>query len=387
VAISISKPWLRRTLLALAIWTAIGCIFALPTVFATGAQRFRFAILLSSLAQWWAWGLLAPAIVSVDLRLPFSRLQIVRRILAHLLLAPLFTVVYIYLFAATLAVLRQAPWSMLSLQLLINSLRGMFFWSCLVYCLIVGVFQAYLYYQRYFAGELRLERLQRSLSEARLNALRMQLDPHFLFNALNTISAQLEREPRQARQMIEHLGDLLRLSLENKDRQQVPLGEELAFLDRYLAIQKIRFGDRLRVTTEIEPDLKYALVPSLVLQPLVENAIRHGLSSRATGGTITISASRIANPGNDLLEIRVADDGIGLPNGWSMHAAGGNPGLGLSVTRERILGLYPEGGSRFVVQPRREGATRVEGAEAMITLPLRFATTKLPEQAHGAAAD
>jgi len=386
VLISVSKPWLRRTLLAFAIWTATGCIFALPTVFASGAERWSFAILWSSLAQWWAWGLLAPAIVTVDLRLPFSRPQIVRRIIAHLLLAPAFTTVYIYLYATMLAILRQAPWSLLSTQLFLNSLRGMFFWSCLVYCLIIGVWQAYLYHQRDTQSELRLERLQRNFSEARLNALRMQLDPHFLFNALNTISAQLEREPRQARQMIEHLGDLLRLSLENKDRQQVPLGEELAFLAHYLAIQRIRFGDRLRIVTSIEPEVKFALVPSLVLQPLVENAIRHGLSSRSSGGTITISATHIANPGNDLLEIRVADDGAGLPTGWSMKAQSDNPGLGLSVTRERILGLYPDGGSKFTVQPRREGGSRVEGTEATITLPLQFASTPA-EEAYGAVAD
>ena len=201
--------------------------------------------------------------------------------------------------------------------------------------------------------------------EARLNALRMQLDPHFLFNALNTISAQVEREPRLARQMIEHLGDLLRLSLENKDRQEVPLMEEMDFLEHYLAIQRIRFGDRLRFETNLAPEVKYALVPCLVVQPLMENAIRHGISSRSTGGTVVVSAKPI----NEQLEIRVSDDGVGLPPGWTLES---DAGLGLSVTRERIRGLHPKGASGFVVGRRRNG-----GTEAVIRLPLRFSTAEV----------
>ena len=122
-----------------------------------------------------------------------------------------------------------------------------FIWSSLIYWMIAGALQAYRYYERYMSSELQLERMEKSYSQARLNALRMQLDPHFLFNALNTISSHVERDPKLTRLMIEHLGDLLRMSLESKDRQEVPLAEELAFLDHYLAIQKIRFGGRLKV--------------------------------------------------------------------------------------------------------------------------------------------
>src|SRR4030095_13538839 len=128
-----------------------------------------------------------------------------------------------------------------------------------------------------------------------LNNRRLQLDPHFLFNALNTISSQLERDPKLARRMIEHLGDLLRLSLESKDRQEVPLSEEMAFLEHYLAIQKIRFGENLKVEIRVAPEVKYASVPSLFVQPLVENAIRHGISRRASGGSITVLAAQAGN--------------------------------------------------------------------------------------------
>ena len=191
----------------------------------------------------------------------------------------------------------------------------------------------------------------------------MQLDPHFLFNALNTISSQVERDPRLARTMIEHLGDLLRLSLDARDRQEIPLAEELAFLDHYIAIQKIRFAENLRIEIQIAPEVKYALVPSLIVQPLVENAIRHGISQRASGGTVTVTAERDRD--RSQVKIRVLDDGVGLPPGWALEESSGT---GLSVTRERILGLHPNGNSRFSVRVRVGGGTEVE-----ISLPLRFA--------------
>jgi two-component system LytT family sensor kinase len=186
----------------------------------------------------------------------------------------------------------------------------------------------------------------------------MQLDPHFLFNALNTISSQVERDPRLARRMIEHLGDLLRLSLDSRDREEIALAEELAFLDHYLAIQRIRFSDTLTVDLQIDPDVMYTPIPCLIIQPLVENAIRHGISRRAAGGTVIVSAQRV----DQSLLIRVIDDGVGLPVGWTLE---GSAGLGLSLTRDRIAGLYPAGSTRFEVRRRSEGGTEVE-----IALPL-----------------
>jgi two-component system LytT family sensor kinase len=372
-----AKSLLKLMALAVVFWTAIGVVFALPNL--AGAKNWRTAV-LPSIASWWAWGLLTPLIVAVDKRLPFTSRQMGWRVAVQLLLSPIFTTLYIYLAPVVMTAMGGLGWSRLTrlanLQLLINSLHGMFLWSVLVYCLIVGVWQAHLYFQHYLSSELRMERLERSFSEARLNALRMQLDPHFLFNALNTISSQVERDPRLARQMIEHLGDLLRLSLENKDRQEVLLMEELAFLDSYLAIQRIRFGDRLRIVMEIAPEVKYASVPSLLLQPLVENAIRHGLWPRASGGTVTVSAQKL----DDKLEIRVTDDGVGLPSAWILQESAG---LGLSVTRERISSLHPNEASRFSVNRRESG-----GTEAIIVLPLRLTTvTPREEEPSDPAAD
>jgi signal transduction histidine kinase len=347
----------RAALLA-ALWTVVGVIFALPNMGTAGSAP---GALLSSLTQWWAWGLIAPLVVAADRRLPFSDRKLAGRLGAHVVLSLAFTAFYVYVAAALRATVHLAPWDgVFTLRLLTNALGGMYLWGWLVYWVILGAWLALNYYERFVNSELRRERLEHRFSEARLNNLRLQLDPHFLFNALNTVSSQVDRDPRLARRMIEHLGDLLRLSLDSKDRQEVTLTEELAFLDHYLAIQRIRFGDHLRIETDVAPEVRHASVPSLILQPLVENAVRHGLASRASGGTVTVTA----RPAGDRLEIRVQDDGVGLPKGWQLETGAG---VGLSVTRERIAELHPNGSSRFTVTSRFSGGTNVE-----ISLPLRL---------------
>jgi two-component system, LytTR family, sensor kinase len=340
------------------LWSILGVLFALPGLSTPHSRQ----TLLGALAQWWSWGLITPLIFWTDARLPFKEQQLGMRILAHLVASVVLTILYFYLFVAMRGALGLDYWDVLTdRRFLLNAFRGGLLWSWLVYWVIFGVRQTFRYYQHYQASELRLERMERSFSQARLNVLRMQLEPHFLFNALNTISSQVERDPRLARSMIEHLGDLLRLSLESKDKQEVPFAEEMEFLEHYLAIQKIRFGDHLKIDLAIAPEVKIASVPSLFLQPLVENAIRHGLSRRSSGGTVTISARRTDNR----LKIRVLDDGVGLPPEWNLQTSAG---LGLAVTRQRIAGLYPEGGSGFVIRNREGGGTEVE-----IDLPFRVA--------------
>jgi signal transduction histidine kinase len=345
--------WIAAILL---LWSTLGVLFALPGLSSSNWSR----VLLGSLAEWWSWGLVAPLMFWTDSRLPFKENQLGMRVLAHLLASVPLTLLHFYVVIVAGFFLGLAKWSALAHPLSLLNTFG-FLWSWLVYWVIFGAIQTFRYYEHYRTSELRLERMERNFSQARLNALRMQLDPHFLFNALNTVSSQVERNPRLARTMIEHLGDLLRLSLDARDRQEIPLADELAFLDHYVAIQKIRFAENLRIEIHVAPDMKYALVPCLIVQPLVENAIRHGISRRASGGTVTVIAQHA--PGQ--LEIRVADDGVGLPTGWTLETSSG---MGLSVTRERILGLYPDGNSRFSVRPRSGGGTEVE-----ISLPLRFA--------------
>ncbi len=365
----LAKKWLLGTVLLVVGSSTLGLVFALPMLnMGMGWKQ--------PLAQWWAWGIVAPFILLADRHLPFSGREFGRRAAAHGVASLVFTAVYIHVFFALRVAIGDTSlpggphWTLLEPASMLKHGTDWFLWSCLIYWMLVGTLQAYRYYERYMSSELQLERMAKSYSQARLNALRMQLDPHFLFNALNTISSHVERDPKLTRLMIEHLGDLLRMSLESKDRQEVPLAEELAFLDHYLAIQRIRFGRRLKIDLLIAPEVRYASVPSLFLQPLVENAIRHGISNRASGGTVTVSAE----PVNERLLIRVFDDGAGLPPGWTLETSNG---LGLSVTRERIAGLYPNGEGVFTIRSREGGGTIVE-----IVLPLRV----IGEEANDGAA-
>lgn len=350
------KRALRWLSISIVFWTAVATIFALPQL---GHSHDLHRVMLAALAKWWAWGVLVPAVLSVDRKLPFSPQQVLRRFLTHLAFGPFVCLVYSYVEAVLRSLFGIAPWSRLLGATLLEETFQEIFWSMLVYCLIVGVWAAYLYHDRFVSSELQMERLERNFSEARLNALRMQLDPHFIFNALNTVSSQVERDPKLARKMIEHLGDLLRLSLASQTRQQVTLSEELAFLDHYVSIQKIRFGESLKVQMSISPEVMDALVPSLFLQPLVENAIRHGISRRARGGVLMLNA----HGSDQTLTISVLDDGAGLPANWSFHT---HKGVGLSVTSERLAGIYPNNASTMVVRPRAEG-----GTEVVISMPLQ----------------
>jgi two-component system, LytTR family, sensor kinase len=362
----LAMRWWGRALIAVVGWSAIGWIFSLPGLMSPNYNQS----LRMYLTEFWAWGLITPLVIIFDRRLPFSGKELGKRVGAHLGASAVFTLIYFYIFTAMRASMGVVPWSSVRpAQIFGFANLGWYLWSWLICILIVGALQAYRYYERYMNSELRLERLEHSFSEARLNALRMQLDPHFLFNALNTISSHVERDPKLTRRMIEHLGDLLRMSLESKDRQEVPLTEELAFLEHYLEIQKIRFGDQLKVVMDVAPEVKYAAVPSMFIQPLVENAIRHGISRRAAGGTIVVRAK----PLGDRLEIRVLDDGVGLPLGWRIEEA---EGLGLSITRQRIAGLHPNGTSCFAVRNRAEGGTEVE-----VSLPLRLVGDEKDERA------
>ena len=216
---------------------------------------------------------------------------------------------------------------------------------------LVGVAHALQFYERTKTRERREAELEARLAQARLQALRMQLNPHFLFNTLNSI-ASLVHELPQAEQMIEALSELLRLTLQAPDRQEVSLREELHFLEHYLLIEQIRFGDRLRVKVQIEHSALDASVPILILQPLVENAVRHGIEAQLAPGLIEVTAERA---GASLL-LRVRDNGRGLTpsaQGWLRE------GVGLSNTRSRLQELYA-GAASFEVQPGKPTGFSVE---------------------------
>jgi two-component system LytT family sensor kinase len=233
----------------------------------------------------------------------------------------------------------------------------------------------------------QIAELERLLGEARLDALRTQLHPHFLFNALNAISAHVERDPQTARWMLDRLGSLLRMSLEHAREREMPLERELTFIACYIDLQKVRFDDRIALVTDVAPEVLSALVPSLVLQPLVENAVRHGIASGTSPGRIDIRASRNA----DLLHLIVTDDGPGLPADWN---ADEGFGVGLSNTRERLERLYGKQATFEIANlaaanergssgegARSEGSAKSEGngVRVTLTLPLHF-SPPLPQE-------
>ena len=212
------------------------------------------------------------------------------------------------------------------------------------------------------ARELREVQLQEQLSRAQLHTLRMQLQPHFLFNTLNSISALIDQDVRAAQRMLSRLSDFLRMTLASTAHKEVPLREELELLDRYVDVERVRFGDRLRITYDVTADAREALVPNLLLQPLVENAIRHGIQPSIDGGTVSVRAYR----DDGSLVIEVVDDGVGI--GANREPKG--TGVGLANTRERLRQLYGAAADMNVT-PRHPSGTIViqripfvRGAEA-----------------------
>ena len=202
------------------------------------------------------------------------------------------------------------------------------------YALVLAFAQATNYYKRYREEELHALQLESQLSRSQLDALKMQLHPHFLFNALNSISALQMEDTEAAQEMTAQLGDFLRMTLENVGTHEVTLEKEIEFLECYLDIEKVRFGRRLTTNIEIAPELLNCRVPNLILQPLVENAIRHGIAPNAALGQINIRAARE----NGWLKIAVADNGKGIEKEKMNRVL--TSGLGLSNTQARLEQLY-----------------------------------------------
>jgi signal transduction histidine kinase len=237
------------------------------------------------------------------------------------------------------------------------SFHWRFFHAAFVNFLVaIGAWYAFDLYRRYQAREVEASRLEAELARAQHQALRMQLQPHFLFNALNTINSLIRVDPDSAERMVSRLGDLLRFTLEQSGPQEVSLRQELAILECYLEIQRLRFGDRLQTSIHCPEDLLHAMVPNLLLQPLVENAFKHGLGRRSKGSRLEVRISRVG----ETLRLEVEDNGKGL---------GGAPlkqGIGTSNTRSRLAMLYGDR-HRFDLLSPSEG-----GALARIELPLHW---------------
>jgi hypothetical protein len=281
--------------------------------------------LLVNLTYYWLWALVTPIIIAAARRFRTWPRAIAAHVLFSVVLTGLHTVVAELILK--LPDTRMEPfWSLIGFTFLVN-----FQSSLPTYWLILFVYLSFDYYAKYRARELRSAQLAAELSRAQLQALKMQLKPHFLFNTLHSISSLMDSDVEAADRMLVRLSEFLRLTLDRELDQEVPLEQELEFVRRYLEIEQVRFEERLRVSFDVEEDTAAALVPALALQPLIENAIHHGIGSRPEGGSIAIRARRE----NGNLHIRVADDGVGA-------AGAGEPRerVGLANTRARIERLY-----------------------------------------------
>ena len=288
-------------------------------------------------------------------RFPLERGQWVRSVLVHSLAAPFVSLIH----AVITTSLNPWVWpDMIKPEPLTHAFRRSFFMSVsddiFIYWTVVFVVQGWMYYRRFRDRELRTSVLETQLARAQLQALKVQLHPHFLFNTLNSVSELMHQDVQVAERVITRLSDLLRMTLENIGTQEVTLRDEFEFVKGYLEIEQTRFQDRLKVTYDIAPETLDARVPNLLLQPLVENAIRHGISKSSRAGLIWIKSEKRG----DRVILTVRDNGPGLrANG---HSPAANFGIGLSTTRARLEVLYnqnhslrlnnlPEGGMEVCI--------------------------------------
>ncbi len=333
----LQRRWVRWSLY-LALMTLLGFINTgqsyLFYMTSGPAEAFKFwPTLTLGLSDWYLWAAFTPLIIWLSHRFPFYLESWGKSLLVHLGCNVLFSLI---IFLITIPLFRwvspsaqeRSLWFLI--QARINSSMILYFW---MYWAILGSILSTQYYRQYRDRELKATKLEGKLAQAQLQVLKMQLHPHFLFNTLNAISALLHKDAESADVMIARLGELLRSSLENGGTQEIPLRQELEFIQPYLEIEKARLGDRLQVEMDIDPEAMDAAVPNLVLQPLVENAIRHGIAPYAQRGRIDIRARRE----NGMLRMEVEDNGPGLSLQQQMSF---RPGVGITNTRARLQQLY-----------------------------------------------
>lgn len=324
-------------------WFLIGCTWILFAVFfasegiAGRAFTTQPLMLKESLAAWLIcaslWFLLTPLVLWLAHHFPLERETLRRNLFVHLGLGAIVALSQLTLYVLFKYLFDLYPAKLSFAQAFGSQFIMSIHADYLTYWAIVGLNQAHDYYKRYRERELRAAQLEATLTRAQLDALKMQLHPHFLFNTLNSISVLMAEDVKSARRMLTNLSDLLRASFENVGSHEVSLREELEFLRNYLAIEQTRFQDRLTVRFEIDPETLEAVVPNLILQPLVENAIRHGVAPLPGSGIVEIRSTRR----NGLVELKVIDNGPGLKDALPANT---QKGIGLANTKSRLRQLY-----------------------------------------------
>lgn len=346
----IFRRW-RILLLLFGCWTLVGLIDAgqLYVYYNIRGHEAPLAVAVSkSFLSWYVWFCLSPFVVYAAGRYQFRREDWLRPLLIHGLAGLFYSSAQTLLYTLVTVSLAGGNFGGETYGATFSSFFfRRFHFGILIYWAIVLITHAVGYYRD---REIRTSQLEAELAQAQLQALRMQLRPHFLFNTLNAIAALVDQDPKAAGLMVARLGDLLRLSLSADSSQKVSLKQELDFLNNYLEIEKVRFRDRLTVELDVAPEALRASVPTLLLQPLVENSIRHGIEKRREAGRIEVTAAR----SEGVLRLRVADNGCAPPEGVLRI----REGIGLANTRARLERLY-HSQFRLELGAREGGGTQV----------------------------
>ena len=336
------------------IWTIVALFFSTQVFMMYYSERqpipYKRAFLVQGSACY-VWALVTPLILWLARRFRIDRTHWVRKLALHFLFSLLLVSVLISLHFVVYMVLAGRASSITPLRMLGYVYPNLDRWL-LLYWLILFMSHAVNYYNSFRKGELKASQLRTQLVQSQLEALKMQVQPHFLFNTLHSISALLSKDTEGARKMITRLGDFLRLTLENSGSMEVTLQQEIEFLNGYLEIERIRFQDRLTTDIQIDPAVLDARVPNLILQPIVENAMRHAVVN-SHAGHVEITAA----PQNGAVHIEVKDNGPGLQVDRTLETRRGK-GLGLANTKARLVGLYGTA-ARFEMTNRPSGGLTV----------------------------
>ena len=325
-----------------ALWTLLALVFvslSSATAIGGGNEPNLRLLFLIQFTRFYIWGALSPVIYRFVRRFPIEiRFLRWRNLLVHLAALTLFCTIHQLLYMLVTWVIDAPPGAPISS--FFENFFGKFFngvyLGVMIYSLIVFAIHAFVFYQSFRAEEEQKLRVTAQLAEAELHALKMQLHPHFLFNTLHSISSLVLEEPPKANRMIARLGDFLRLTLEHSERQFVTLKDEIEFARCYLEIEEVRFSDRLKIEFDIDAETFRSEVPHLILQPLIENAVRHAVAPRAAGGFIKISAKRL----KDAIRIEIADSGAGHDSMAAEGVSNNGQGVGLANVRGRLKQLY-----------------------------------------------